>query len=326
MFLERSGLIVTKNKALETKIQSLLKYTDPSKRKELAVKDLESLVENKGREKLNSLKYYMDDKEKSFFNAYLIHDEIGELRSYLGILMRTDRESLFRFVESSPFKNSLKFSSDKDVLTARYLKTLEDKPYFRILEPYLNLDDSLLNKRELYINLNLEKWYFYNLRKQLKLMSGEKALKNLISEEIDWFNIKWIYRAKKYRNLDSITITSLTIQGGKVFKGEKLKELSKNKADFLIQEVLSSKYGKWLDSSEMDYFLDIAGQRYFLELTRKAMHQRSSPIMKAICYSLILKSELVDLARIAEGKSLGFDWNKISKYLINNKERSINGR
>lgn len=293
--------------------------------------DFEMALKDKGEERCRSLRHFMDKRERDFFDSYRMEDELQALRIYLGLLLQTDRTDLISFVDLSTYRDVLKFSTDRNIEAAKYLMSLEDRPYFRIIEPYTKLRDEELSKREFYLSVNLEKWYFRNLIQQLKAMPKEKDLKRFISEEIDWANIQWIYRAGRYRKLDLLTVSTLTIEGGREFSHERLKKACRLSPDELLKEFLNSSYGKVISDKDPVGFFDTGRQRYMAQRAKKLIYQRSSPLSKAIAFLVLSEARISDLCRMAEAGSLGMKDKDLVNYLINiddniNIEGRKNGR
>ncbi len=298
-----------------------------SKIKSESLADFEMAIKEKGEERCQSLRHFMNKKEKDFFDSYRMEDELQALRIYLGLLLQTDRTDLISFVDLSPYREILKFSTDRNIEAAKYLRSLEDRPYFRIIEPYTLLKDDELTKREFYLSVNLEKWHFQNLIRQLKAMPGEKDLKKFISEEIDWANIQWIYRARRYRQLDLLTVTTLTIEGGREFNRERLKEACQLSPDEVLQKFLKSRYGDSVLGKDPVGFLDIGRQRYMARRAKKLIYGRSGPLAKAVAFLVLSEAKVSDLCRMAEARSLNLADKDLVNYLINIDEKlRIEGR
>ncbi len=318
--------------ALQAKVHGLygkLRFSEPAKYmlKGGSLADFEMAIREKGRDRCQSLRHFMDKKEKDFFDSYRMEDELQALRIYLGLLLQTDRTDLISFVDLSPYKEVLKLSTDRYIETGKYLKTLEGRPYYRIIEPYTQLKDEDLSKREFYLSVNLEKWYFQNLSRQLKAMPKEKDLKRFISEEIDWANIQWIYRARRYRELDLLTVSTLTIEGGREFNRDSLKEACRLSPEEVLNIFLDSRYGDSVLGKDPVGFFDIGRQRYMAQRAKKLIYEKSSPLAKAIAYLILSEAQISDLCRLAEARSLNLADKDLVNYLINIDESvSIEGR
>nr|WP_072514977.1 V-type ATPase subunit [Ndongobacter massiliensis] len=282
--------------------------------------DFEMALRAHGQERLLSLRCFMERDARDFYDAYLMEEEIAALRIYLGLLLQTDRSDLLRFVEQSPYREVLQFSTDLDSAVGAYLQSLSARPYFRILSPYIQETDEALRGREFYLSVNLEKWYFQNLQKKLKNRKKEAELGLFLAEQVDWANVQWIYRARCYRDLDALSIQTLTMPGGRVFSEESLRRLSTLSPEAIAAEFRVSRYGGGLVGQDPMAFFDIARQRYFTARARRMLYGNGSALSKAIAYTVVSEAERVDLCRMAEAASLQVPIAERNRYLIGKRD------
>lgn len=285
-------------------------------KKSCSLADFERALRIKARVRLQSLRHYMDREARAFYDAYLMEEEIAALRIYLGLLLQTDRSDLLRFVEESPYSNVLQFSTDPEIAAGEYMEKLSTRPYFRILSPYLQENDEALRSREFYLSVNLEKWYFQNLQKKLKAGKKETDLQRFFAEQVDWANIQWIYRARRYRGLDALSIQTLTMPGGRVFSEASLRRLCTLSPSEIEEEFRAGRYGRALAGQDPMSFFDIARQRYFVVQARRMLYGNGSALSKAIAYAVMSEAQRVDLCRMAEAVSLQVPVAERNLYLI----------
>lgn len=335
--------MTVKRRALETKVRALyglLKeekgeiFRDPDKGlksimsaktiedskdgNKISLADFESKLKERSDRRISSLKYYMDKRSRDFVEAYLLKEELDDLRIYIGLLVKTDRSDLNNFVDRSPYSELLNFSRDMDIECKVFLKSLVKRPYYRILEPYTEKSEEEIKKEEIYLSVNLEKWYFQNLRNKLKALKNDE-LKKLVAGQIDWANIQWIYRARNFRDLDPMTIGALIIEGGLYFSRDKLREISSS-AGGSRGEILDffnkSPYAKKTGRLESMSFFTIIRQRYFIRPAERMIYASKDSLSRAVSYIILQEAALADFCRIAEAKSLNLPEDKLEDYLI----------
>lgn len=271
------------------------------------------------RDNVNSIFYFAKRDEQEFLEAYQLTEELSELKDYLRVLLFTDHKTLFTFVEHSAHAEELHFSADPDTEVDAYLRTLVDRPYYRVIEPYLGDEIASLRKRNYTLELNLDRWYYDNLFKEMKDLpkSAQKDLKDYIGKKIDLINLQWLYRLKTYHADDAIVQQTVATDGGKQFKPSDLKELmDMNREAFLGWLNTTTYRGLIVDDKKRDYEWDLRSNRWRLQMLKSLFRKPQATIVSAIAYMELTQIEVINLTRILEGLDLKLPAADIRAFLI----------
>lgn len=155
---------------------------------------------------------FLDSKQKAFFNAYFLRYEIRELKNILHLIV-DDRDRIFD-LNSIPSNTFRHFNVDLEALSksatlSEFIEGMRKSPYFKVLPEEIDEKAGLFD-----IEMRLDMFFFRNLWSAIEKTLTKKeqeVLHQSIGAYVDMLNLQWIYRAKKYYNVDNNIIISYLI-------------------------------------------------------------------------------------------------------------------
>lgn len=153
-----------------------------------------------------------DPKMRNFLNIYFLKYEIEILKSILQMIL-DDREisyDLSAFVDFFDKHTDLhvkKLFESPDL--HGFVDNLKGSEFYPILQAATEKEMSLFD-----IEMRLDLYYFRMLWRTIDKKTGgqdQKLAKEIVGTRADIINIMWIYRAKRYYNVDEATIHSYLI-------------------------------------------------------------------------------------------------------------------
>ncbi len=271
----------------------------------------------KEEKELRSLTYFMNDHEKEYFKIFLLEGELEEIIQYLRLLIKTQRQHQVAFVEGSPYRDSLKLSTDQEIELGDYLRRLENRPYYRVLEPYAlreyELGDLMI------LDTNLKRWYYGTLKKTSQGLRKEtqKIIDMMISRRIDLEHIRILTAYLHRKDWDSNAFSALLMDGGKEFPRAEVQKLMEKSEEDLVRQIREGAYSRLLgqeDHVSSSFFIRADRAQY--EFYRKLLRKTDNAMIRVLCYTHLLQCEGKDIARILEAKDIGTADELIEQFLI----------
>ena len=279
----------------------------------------ERVIEKWFRMKSRELLHFLGEKERRFYETYLVSGEMIELRRFLQLLQRGERAEQLPFVFHCVYTERLHLPLDESITIEEYLATLSDLPYFRVLEPFLASGVSAETMDLNVLNINMDRWYFHQLLRETRAMNRSTAreLKDLIGMRIDLRNIQWIYHVKQFEPSQNDYLPVQMVEGGKYVIGETLQRLIGNDLSALVDWLRTSHY-KALpeqDGTEMPY-MPITIQRILFDHCRHVFRRTTNGLVATICFTIMLSARVAEVRRVLEAKNLGMSKEQILPYLV----------
>ncbi|MEG1991991.1 MAG: V-type ATPase subunit [Acetivibrio sp.] len=229
--------IVTKTKAMEARLISIHDYesisnltsvTDfinflkvqPSYKDLFAGCDERLLHRNEIEHIINNALYldyaklfrFANGKQRGSLDLLFFRYEVNILKSCLQNLFSKDPGydlSLFEpFFQKHSHLDIRKLSGSETL--DEFINYLKDTPYFDLFRHIQQTTDGTLYDFEVQLDI----FYYmtiWKLRKRVSRSKDQKAFTDIIGKEIDFLNMMWIYRSKKYYDVDSTHIYSSII-------------------------------------------------------------------------------------------------------------------
>lgn len=272
-------------------------------------------------EKLSS---FFTDTYKTFFKSLLMRYEIEDLKIYLRVLQRgEDRDKITKGTVVSSNYHTLDF----DILNtatnlSELVEMLKGTIYYKSLNPYKFEEGT---KILFYMEMNLDRLYFNNLKEKAKGLSPEDQLIFIktLGRNIDLLNIQWIYRGIKYYKLIPEELINYTLPNGCVFNFQKIKEMCYSSEEDLKNIVLATKYKFLFDSGhDIDLFMERRIGRYLYYEFLKDFRKAKLDISLVISFIHLLEYEVSDIISILESKRYNLDLDETKKYLLRKIEGS----
>lgn len=267
---------------------------------------------------------FFTDSYRDFFKAVLMRYEIEDLKIYLRVIQRgEDRDK----ISKGTVVNSSYHTIDFELLNTatnlnELIEMLKGSVYYKSLSPY-KLEEG--TKILFYMEMNLDRLYFSNLKEKAKSLSSEDRalfLKTL-GRNIDMLNIQWIYRGIKYYKLIPEELINYTLPNGSVFNYEKIKEMCYSSEEGLKNIVLDTKYKFLFDSShDIDLFMERRIGRYLYFEFLKDFRKAKLDISLVMSFIHLLEYEVSDIISILESKRYDLDLDETKEYLLRKIEGS----
>lgn len=267
---------------------------------------------------------FFTDSYKDFFKAVLMRYEIEDLKIYIRVLQRGEDKDK---ISKGTVVNSSYHTIDFDQLNTatnlnELIEMLKGSIYYKSLSPYRFEEGT---KILFYMEMNLDRLYFNNLKEKAKGLSFEDRalfLKTL-GENADLLNIEWIYRGIKYYKLIPEELINYTLSNGLVFNYEKIKGMCYSTEEGLKNIVLNTKYKFLFDSShDIDLFMERRIGRYLYFLFLKDFRKAKLDISLVISFIHLLEYEVNDIISILESKRYNLDLSETKEYLLRKIEGS----
>lgn len=250
---------------------------------------------------LRIAKYLRGDDKKIYRYVYR-KQEIEDLKNMLRTLQmgrslsEIDRKTLFISKYSKiDFNESLKAKTIVELID-----TVRGTKFYGILKPLI-LEE---NKIDLFsAEMSLDMYYFDRLLLQLKATKSDQEreiFKTLIGAQADIKNILWIYRGKKYYDINKELLYRYLIPlSYKLRKDDLAKMLEAKDEDEVTEWVLETKYknilGKWPRHWEHDFF------KYLAKVESKIVRRFPHSLAPVVGYIILKELEISNIIAIIEG-------------------------
>ena len=265
-------------------------------------------------------KILIDDIEKIY--KYLSSKDKERLRIYVSeyeidILIRILKKIKLSKIEDSEIQNI-------ELWTERIFKELKGITRINTINEFLqyadktdfkelleeNLKDKNINDVDLFmLEMKLDILYFENVFKNIKDASSSK----LIKDKIELTNIIWIYRMKKFYNMETDEINSNIIKTDK--QSTLIQEIIKqNDCENIIEVLKKSKY-KNIFKEDEKYFENYA-KRYMYRKYKKIFEQGKYNFSTIIAYLNLDEILIENIINIVGGIEYEIDKKLIQEKII----------
>lgn len=215
------------------------------------------------------------------------------------------------------FSKCLKINLEQ-LYTARsmdeFINMLKDTEYYPIFRAIQNTNNPTLFDYEIQLDINYFKKVWKMKDKYLKGDSN-KAYTEILGKQVDLLNILWIYRSKKYYDIDPTKIYSYIIPiSYKLKKKEITALIESNSVDELISLVSNSYYVKVYGITEITSFENL--YRTLLSKIYKSNKQKYPNSMAPVQQYLYFKElEIDNLTTVLECIRYRLQPNEILSYI-----------
>lgn len=250
-------------------------------------------------------KFEIEDLKMLLRTILIEHDEeyLRENLLYLGV--HTEDISVNRLTEIKSYQDLLNVFQD-----TRYYDTLK-----RFAERY-EKDRNLFP-----IEMTLDFNYFTELARLAGKLSKKdyKIVRDLLGTQVDLLNIHWVYRIKKYYNLDPEEILNYTLPFHYRLSADDLRGLARvDDPEEIFNYLKQTRYNTLF--SPVARNKDILFEKYFLSyLLKKAYRIKVAGTFNIgiiSAYLYIKEYEIRDIITIVEGVRYSLESEQIRKYLI----------
>lgn len=192
-----------------------------------------------------------------------------------------------------------------------FLKIINNTKYKKILKKYFENKNTEYSIFE--IENELDKMY---LKSIYNSAGNNKNLKKMIGAKIDFTNILWIYRMKKYYNFSEDKIEKSIIDINYALKKNQILSLVKAKNIEELNEILKKTVYSNISTDDI-YELECNMKKYLHGLYIKNFKSNLLSINCIYSYLNLVELENKDIISIIEAVRYGIDKEKLLKKLIN---------
>ncbi len=269
---------------------------------------------------IDKIMYYYngDNKEfiKTFYAKYEIEDLKDLARDVYNVESIRDYEShvfIGKYSKADPDK-VMSSKSVKDIIIA-----LEGTVFDKYTKPLIDNN----RKENLFrFEMTLDLAYYSILQeKQSKLsQKDQKAVKHIYGIIGDVLNMQWLYRGKKFYNIEPMLLLSYTINLYHTLSFKRIKSLCyANSVSDFIKEAKETDYDfLFKDDESTDIFMDRRIYRYLYYKLQSIDSKTNMNIVNTVIFILLLEFETKDIISIIEIVRYGMAVDEGKKYLIKN--------
>ena len=296
----KSAVAILKNKSSSLKVLS-----EDADREEIEkvlngeiIYDIEKIVK------------YLDKNDTQIFNLLISKYEIRCIKRAIKLLYsKNEYDENIKIWTNTIFTDLKGLESIKSI--DEFLKIINNTKYKKILKKYFVNKDTEYSIFE--IENELDKMY---LKSIYNSAGNNKNLKKMIGAKIDFTNILWIYRMKKYYNFSEDKIEKSIIDINYALKKNQILSLVKAKNIEELNEILKKTVYSNIATDDI-YELECNMKKYLHGLYIKNFKSNLLSINCIYSYLNLVELENKDIISIIEAVRYGIDKEKLLKKLIN---------
>lgn len=253
---------------------------------------------------------YLDKNDTQIFNLLISKYEIRCIKRAIKLLYsKNEYDENIKIWTNTIFTDLKGLESIKSI--DEFLKIINNTKYKKILKKYFVNKDTEYSIFE--IENELDKMY---LKSIYNSAGNNKNLKKMIGAKIDFTNILWIYRMKKYYNFSEDKIEKSIIDINYALKKNQILLLVKAKNIEELNEILKKTVYSNIATDDI-YELECNMKKYLHGLYIKNFKSNLLSINCIYSYLNLVELENKDIISIIEAVRYGIDKEKLLKKLIN---------
>lgn len=269
-------------------------------------------------EKMEALSNFMANDYKVLMDLIIDRYKIDDVKKAVrNIYNNNDNLAKENFVVEENFFNSV----NSGIGISDFIKTLSKERYYDYIRSY---NEKIGGEILFYLEMSLDRFHYSDIYKycdKLDKKSRKKA-KELFGTIIDLKNLTWIYRAKKYYDVDDTLIYNYSIFRGLKFGEDALLKMSKMDIESFMSFVKGTEYSvKFFAGEGTDIEMSLNNDKFLFEKFKEYFKSMNFDIGKVLGYILIYEFQIKDIMVIMQGKELNMDKEEIKNYLICYEER-----
>jgi len=253
---------------------------------------------------------YLDKNDTQIFNLLISKYEIRCIKRAIKLLYsKNEYDENIKIWTNTIFTDLKGLESIKSI--DEFLKIINNTKYKKILKKYFENKNTEYSIFE--IENELDKMY---LKSIYNSAGNNKNLKKMIGAKIDFTNILWIYRMKKYYNFSENKIEKSIIDINYALKKNQILSLVKAKNIEELNEILKKTVYSNISTDDI-YELECNMKKYLHGLYIKNFKSNLLSINCIYSYLNLVELENKDIISIIEAVRYGIDKEKLLKKLIN---------
>lgn len=253
---------------------------------------------------------YLDKNDTQIFNLLISKYEIRCIKKAIKLLYsKNEYDENIKIWTNTIFTDLKGLESIKSI--DEFLKIINNTKYKKILKKYFENKNTEYSIFE--IENELDKMY---LKSIYNSAGNNKNLKKMIGAKIDFTNILWIYRMKKYYNFSEDKIEKSIIDINYALKKNQILLLVKAKNIEELNEILKRTVYSNIATDDI-YELECNMKKYLHGLYIKNFKSNLLSINCIYSYLNLVELENKDIISIIEAVRYGIDKEKLLKKLIN---------
>lgn len=253
---------------------------------------------------------YLDKNDTQIFNLLISKYEIRCIKRAIKLLYsKNEYDENIKIWTNTIFTDLKGLESIKSI--DEFLKIINNTKYKKILKKYFENKNTEYSIFE--IENELDKMY---LKSIYNSAGNNKNLKKMIGAKIDFTNILWIYRMKKYYNFSEYKIEKSIIDINYALKKNQILSLVKAKNIEELNEILKKTVYSNISTDDI-YELECNIKKYLHGLYIKNFKSNLLSINCIYSYLNLVELENKDIISIIEAVRYGIDKEKLLKKLIN---------
>lgn len=253
---------------------------------------------------------YLDKNDTQIFNLLISKYEIRCIKRAIKLLYsKNEYDENIKIWTNTIFTDLKGLENIKSI--DEFLKIINKTKYKKILKKYFENKDTEYSIFE--IENELDKMY---LKSIYNSAGNNKNLKEMIGAKIDFTNILWIYRMKKYYNFSEDKIEKSIIDINYALKKNQILLLVKAKNIEELNEILKKTVYSNIATDDI-YELECNMKKYLHGLYIKNFKSNLLSINCIYSYLNLVELENKDIISIIEAVRYGIDKEKLLKKLIN---------
>lgn len=201
---------------------------------------------------IKSLEYFLSGLNKKFYQLYFSIYKIYYIQEIITSILNNSLSDNLTYFRNSPYYESMKL--DYNTSFSEFIESIDDKHLRRVLEPFLNENMDMDSIIFLSSNALIKSYYRDLLKLSDEFPAKEaKIIKKFIAEEINLLNFEMIYRLKTFFDVDDNEIFNYLIEGGYLYNGSRLKEISILSKEELIDYFRNTRYRDLFEEENLFY-------------------------------------------------------------------------
>lgn len=253
---------------------------------------------------------YLDKNDTQIFNLLISKYEIRCIKRAIKLLYsKNESDENIKIWTNTIFTDLKGLESIKSI--DEFFKIINNTKYKKILKKYFENKNTEYSIFE--IENELDKMY---LKSIYNSAGNNKNLKKMIGAKIDFTNILWIYRMKKYYNFSEDKIEKSIIDINYALKKNQILLLVKAKNIEELNEILKKTVYSNIATDDI-YELECNMKKYLHGLYIKNFKSNLLSINCIYSYLNLVELENKDIISIIEAVRYGIDKEKLLKKLIN---------